>query len=118
MAHARASGRSQVEICVHRLRARRQFNDSVHRVTVDKLDVCGACGARCPTVIYHKARTPLRGETAHVRASCDDLLNPSIELAREGVARGGGRGGRGGRGRGRGRKPPSDHDQKMSFKDF
>jgi len=98
-----------------------KLNDSVHRVTVDKLDVCGACGARCPTVIYHKDRTPLAGgETAHVAClACDDLLNSSIELARgRGAARGGGRGGRGGRGRGRGRKPPSDHDQKMSFKDF
>ena len=99
-----------------------KLDDSVHKVTVDRLDMCGACGARCPTVIYHKDRTPLAGgETTHVAClACDDLLNSSIELARGRSGGRGDRGGRGGRGRGRGRgrKPPSDHDQKMSFKDF
>ena len=72
------------EPLVHRLRAGRQAQRQRSQVTVDKLDVCGACGARCPTVIYHKDRTPLAGgETAHVAClACDDLLNSSIELAR------------------------------------
>ena len=69
---------------------------------------------------YHKDKTPLAGgKTRHVACiSCDDLLNGQIEVVYG--KGGGGRGGRGGRGGGRGggRKPATEHDQKMSFRDF
>lgn len=82
-------------------------------------DVCGECGAHCVAVEYKKGETPLAGgRTKHVACiSCDDLLNGQIEVV-YGKSGGRGRGGRSGRG-GRGsRKAPSEHDQKMSFRDF